>query len=200
MPMRDRDFFLCRLLRKIVSRSCSPDECDWDALRPFDFDVGELLSVPEFLQISEFRAKALKVARLKIDVERDCGNETKSDVVVKTVMGESFNRFIDQGRLYTKYVAKELSRYPTLESDSSVGLAGFDYAVLFKLPKTVAVDCYQHVFQNFNSRGWDARELRNIPMDDYMEFVDDVRHVYIEEVGVGPAVEDMISFLSSCPE
>ena len=33
-----------------------------------------------------------------------------------------------------------------------------------------------------------------------MEFVDDLRHVYLDELGVGPAVEDMVSFLSSCPE
>ena len=33
-----------------------------------------------------------------------------------------------------------------------------------------------------------------------MEFKDDVRHVYLEELGVGPDVEDMVSFLSSCPE
>ena len=33
-----------------------------------------------------------------------------------------------------------------------------------------------------------------------MEFIDDVRHVYLDEVGVGPDVEDMVSFLSSCPE
>ena len=81
-----------------------------------------------------------------------------------------------------------------------VGLASFDYAVLFKLPKTVAVDCHQHLFQSFSSRGWAARELRNINTDDYVEFVDDVRHVYLDELAVGPDVGDMVSFLSSCPE
>ena len=55
-------------------------------------------------------------------------------------MGESFNPFIDQGRQYIKYVAKELMRHPTFRSDLVIGLACFDYAVLFKLPKTVAVD------------------------------------------------------------
>ena len=81
-----------------------------------------------------------------------------------------------------------------------IGLACFDYAVLFKLPKTVGIDCYQHLFQSFSSRGWVARELRNIHIDDYVEFVDSVRHVYLDELGVGPDVEDMVSFLSSCPE
>ena len=81
-----------------------------------------------------------------------------------------------------------------------IGLASFDYAVLFNLPKTVAVDCYQHLFQSFSSRGWVARQLRNVHIDDYVEFMDDVRHVYLDELGVGPDVEDMVSFLSSCPE
>ena len=37
-------------------------------------------------------------------------------------------------------------------------------------------------------------------MDDYVEYVNDARHVYFDEVGARPAVEDMVSFLSSCPE
>ena len=91
-------------------------------------------------------------------------------------------------------------KHPTFKSDLAIGLACFDYAVMFKLPKTVAVDCYQHLFQNFSSRGWVARELRNVHIDDYVEFIDDVRYVYLDELGNGPDVEDKVSFLSSCPE
>ena len=208
MPSRDQAFFLCgqmcdflhRLLRRIVSRSCLPAEWDWDALRSFDLAVSELLGIPEFMQETEFRAKVLKVAKSKIDVERERGKKGKSDVVAKTVMGESFNPFIDQGRQYIKYVAKELMKHPTFKSDLVIGLACFDYAVVFKLPKNVAVDCYQHLFQSFSSRGWVARGLRNVHIDDYVEFTDDVRHVYLDELGVGPDVEDMVSFLSLCPE
>ena len=188
--------FLHLLLRRIVSRGCLPSEWDWDALRSFDFAVSELLGIPEFMQKTEFRSKVLKVAKSKIDVERERGKKAKSDTVAKTVMGKSFNPFIDLGRQYIKYVAKELVKHPTFKSDLVIGLACSDYGVFFKLPKTVAVDCYQHFFQSFSSRGWVARELRNV----HIEFVDDVRHVYLDELGVGPDVEDMVSFLSSCPE
>ena len=208
VPSRDQGFFLCgqlcdflhRLLRRVVSRECLPSEWDWDALRSFDFSVGELLSIPDFMRKTEFRSKVLKVAKSKIDVERERGKKAKSDGVAKVVMGESFNPFIDQARQYVKYVAKELVRHPTFKSDLVVGLACFDYGVLFKLPKTVAADCFQHLFQSFSSRGWVARELRNVHIDDYIEFVDDVRHIYLNELGVGPDVEDMVFFLSSCPE
>ena len=177
-----------------------PAGWDWGALHSFDFAAGELLGVPEYVQKTEFRAKVLKVARSKIDVERERGKKGKSNAIAKTVMGESFNPFIDHGRQYIKYVAKELMRHPTFKSDLVIGLACFDYAILFKMPMTVVVDCYQHLFQSFSSRGWVARELRNVHIDDYEEFIDDVRHVYLDEVGVGPDVEDMVSFLSSCPE
>ena len=193
------DFFH-RLLRRIVSRSCLPAEWDWDALRSFDFAVSELLGIPEFMQKTEFRAKVSKVARSKIDLERERGKKGKSDAIAKRVMGESFNPFIDQGRQNIKYVAKELMRHLTFKSDLVIDLACFEYAVLSKLPKTVAVDCYQHLFQSFSSRGWVARELRNVHIDDYVEFIDDVRHVYLDNLGVGPVVEDMVSFLSPCPE
>ena len=191
--------FLHRLLRRIVSRSFLPAEWDWDALRSFDFAVSELLGIPEFRQKTEFRAKVLKVAKSKTDVEHERGKKGKSDVVAKTVMGESFNPFIDQGRQYIKYVAKELMKHPTFKSDLVIGLACFEYAVVFKLPKNDAVDCYRHWLQSFSSRGWVARELGNVHIDDYVEFIDDVRHVYLEDLGVRTDVED-VSFLSSCPE
>ena len=160
--------------------------------------MSELLGIYEFMQKTEFRAKVLKVAKSKIDVEHERGKKGKSDVVAKTVMGESFNPFIDQGRQYIKCVAEELMKHPTFKSDLVIGLACFDYAVVFKFPNTV--DCYQHLFQSFSSRGWVARELRKVHIDDYVEFIDDVRHVYLDELGVGPDVEDMVFFLSSCPE
>ena len=183
-----------------MSRSCLPDEWEWDALRSFKFAVGELLSLPEFMRKTEFRAKILRVARSKIDVERERGTKSKSDAVAKTVMGEPFNPFIDQGRQYIRYVAKEFLRRPTFKSDLVIGLDSFDYPVLFNLLKTVAIDCYQHLYQSFSPRSWFARELRNVHNEEYVEFVDDVRHFYLDEVGAGPAVEDMVSFHFSCPE
>ena len=97
-------------------------------------------------------------------------------------------------------MAKELLKHPSFKSDLVIGLACFDYTVLLKLPKNVSADYYQHIYQSFNSRGWVARELRNVHMDDYVEFADEMRYVYLDELGVGPAVEDMISFLSVYPE
>ena len=169
VPSRDRGFFLCgqicdflhRLLRRIVPRSCLPDEWDWDALRSFDFAVDDLLSVPELMQGTEISGKSSENCKIKIDVERERGKQAKSDAVAKTVMGESFNPFIDQRRQYTKYVVKELLKHPTFKSYLVIGMVCVDYAVLFKLPKIVAVDCYQHLFQSFSSRGWFARELQN---------------------------------------
>ena len=152
------------------------------------------------MQKTEFWSKALRVARLKTDVEREREKKAKFDSVARAVIGRSFNPFIDQGRQYIKYGAKELLKHPTFKSDVVFGLASFDYAVLFKLPKTVAVNCFQHVFQSINSRGWVARELRNVHIDDFVEFVNDVRHVYLDELGAGPAVEDMFPSLCSCPE
>ena len=43
-------------------------------------------------------------------------------------------------------------------------------------------------------------ELKNIHMDDYMEFIDDIRFVYLDELHIVPKIGDMIIFLSSSPE
>ena len=91
-------------------------------------------------------------------------------------------------------------RHPTFKSDLVIGLACFDYAVLSKLPKAVAVDCYQHLFQTFSSRVWVARELRNVHLDDYVEFIDDVRHVYLTSWVLGLMLRTWFLFCHHAPK
>ena len=81
-----------------------------------------------------------------------------------------------------------------------VGLACFDYSVLFTLPRGQAMDCYARLFQSFSVRGWLAKKLKNVLMYGYLEFVDDLQFVYSDELHIGPKIEDMLSFLSSSPE
>ena len=72
--------------------------------------------------------------------------------------------------------------------------------MLFKLPKTVAADCYQRVFQSFSCGGCLERELRNVHMDDSVESADGDRYEYLDEFSFGPGLEDLISFLSASPK
>ena len=37
-------------------------------------------------------------------------------------------------------------------------------------------------------------------MDDFVEFVDDLRHLYLGNVISGPVIDDMAIFLTNCPE
>ena len=75
-------------------------------------------------------------------------------------------------------------------------MASFDYSTLFVLPRPQAIECYRHLFQSFSSRGWLARELKNVHMDYFVEFFDDLRHVYLDNV----IFDDMVTFLANCPE
>ena len=40
----------------------------------------------------------------------------------------------------------------------------------------------------------------NIHMDDYMEFIDDIRFVYLDDMHICPKIEDIPNFLPSSPE
>ena len=118
----------------------------------------------------------------------------------EAVMGETFNPFIDQARHYLHYVAKDLLKHPSFKSDLVVGEACSDYGVLFHLSKPQAIDCYRHILQSFTSPRWLSLELLNVQMDDYVELVDEVRHISLDNFGTGPAIEDIFYFLSACPE
>ena len=205
---RDQGFFLCgqmldflhRLLRRIVSRESLPEENDWDALREFEFMNAQLLSVSQFMEKTEFRTKAMRAAKGRINVEKEKSKKSKTDVIASSVMRDMFNPHVNQGRAYVRYVCTELLKHPTFKSDLVMGMACFDYSVLFTLPRGQAMDCYARLFQSFSVRGWLAKELKNVYMDDYLEFVDDLRFVYLDELHIGPKIEDMVTFLSMSPE
>ena len=205
---RDQGFSLCgqmldflhRLLRRIVSRECLPEKNYWDALLGFDFTDVQLFSISQFMEKTGFRTKAMRAAKGRINVEKEKSKKAKTDVIASAVMGDMFNPHVNQGRAYIRYVCSELLKHPTFKSDLVVGLACFDYSVLFMLPRGQAKDCYGRLFQSFCVRGWLPRVLKNVHMDDYLEFIDDLRFVYLDERHIGPMIEDMVTFLASCPE
>ena len=178
-----------------------PDENDWEALRQYDFIDTKFLDVPSFMENTDFRAKAMRVAKSEIDVERAKSKRQRpSAAVAQSVIGATFNPFIETLRSYIRYVTKELIKHPSFKSDLVMGMASFDYSTLFVLDRSQAIECYRHLFQSFISRGWLAKELKNVHMDDYVEFIDDLRHVHLDNVISGPVIDDMVTFLANCPE
>ena len=95
----------------------------------------------------------MRAAKRQVNVEREKSKKARTDVIAGAVMGEMFNPHVDQGRAYVRYVCKELINHPNFKSDLVVGLACFDYSVLFTLPKDQAAECYYVCFIVFVSVG-----------------------------------------------
>ena len=182
--------FIHRLLRRIVSRESLLDENDCDALLGFEFVDAQLLTVSQFREETEFRTKAMRAAKGRINVEREKSKKSKTDVIASAVMGDMFNPYVNQGRAFVRYVCTGLLKHPTFKSDLVVGLACLDYSVLFTLPRRQAMYCYARLVQSFCVGGWLARALKNVHMDDYLEFIGDLRFVYFDELHIGPKIED----------
>ena len=66
--------FLHRLLRHIVSRESLPEEIHWDALLGVEFAHGPPLSIFQVMEKTEFRPKAMRAAKGRIDVEKENKN------------------------------------------------------------------------------------------------------------------------------
>ena len=161
--------FLHRLIRRIMLSSSLPKEKDWEVLRYFDISSVEFWDEPSFMEKIEFSAKTMMVAKTKNDVEREKRKRSKSsEDIARIVISGASNPFFDSGRTNVRYVAKDKIKQPSFNSDLVVGIARFDYSVLFILPRLQALEVYRRHFQSFSSRGWLAREMRNIQMDDYV--------------------------------
>ena len=81
-----------------------------------------------------------------------------------------------------------------------MGLVRFDCSVLFSLPTSRGAGYYSRFFQRFCVCGWLSRELKNIHMDDYLQFFHDPRFVCLDNLQLGLKIEGMVTFLSSGPE
>ena len=143
-----------------MARECLPEEDDWNALLEFDFTNFQLLSISQFMEKTEFCTKAMRAAKGRINVEREKSKKARTEVIAGAVMGEMFNPHVDQGRAHVRYVCKELISHPTFKSDLVVGLACFDYSVLFTLPRNQAAECFSRLFHSFCVRGCLAKELK----------------------------------------
>ena len=152
------------------------------------------------MEKTEFHMKAVRIAEGRINLEKEKNKKMRTDIDAGAVMGEMINPHLDQGRAYFRYVCKELINHPTFKSDLVVRLACFHYAVLFTMPKDQAAGCSSRSFYSFCVRGRLGKELKNVDKIDYMEIVGDTRFVYLDEVHIGPKIEDMVAFLSSSPE
>ena len=179
-PKRDQGFFLCGqmldflhwLLRRIVERDTLLDENDWEALRQYDFMQTKFLDVPIFMERTELRAKAMRVAKSKIDVERERSKRRNpSEAVARSVIGATFNPFIETGRSYIPYVVKEIIKHPSFRSDLIMGMGSCDYSTLFVLSGQQAFECYRDLFQRFISRGRLTKEFKNVHMDDCVKLL-----------------------------
>ena len=74
---RDQRFFLCkqmldflhRLLRRIISLEILLEQNDWDALLGLEFIDAQMLSISQFIAKNEFRTKAKRGAKGRINGE-----------------------------------------------------------------------------------------------------------------------------------
>ena len=128
------------------------------------------------MEKTEFRTKAMRASKGRNNVEKK-SKKSKTDVIASGPMGDMFNPHVNQGGAYIRHVCAQLLKHLIFKSDLAVGLACFDYSVLFTLTRRQALDCYARLFQSFCFPGWLAKELKNVHMDYYLENIDDLRFV-----------------------
>ena len=148
----------------------------------FDFTDVHLLCVSQLMEKTEFRIKATWVAKGRKKVEKEMNKTTKTHEIASAVMEEMFKPDVDQGRAYVRYVCEEILKHPTFMADLVVGLACFEFCVLFTLPRSQAAEYYCRIFQSSWVRAWVSKEFDNIHKDDYMGITSCThQYLYISE-------------------
>ena len=107
----------------------------------------------QFMEKTEFRTKAMRAAKGRINVQKERNQKSKTDMIANVVMVDVFNLHVTQEMAYVLYVCTELLRHSRLKSDLVVGLKCFDYSVLRTLPMGKVIDCYARLYQSFCVHG-----------------------------------------------
>ena len=96
--------FLHHLLRRIISRENLTGENDWDVLLGFEFFDAQLLSISQFMEKTEFRTKAMRAAKGRINVEEE-SRKSETDVIASAVVRDMVRPHVNQGeRTFVLYV------------------------------------------------------------------------------------------------
>ena len=76
----------------------------------------------------------------------------------------------------------------------------FDSSMLIVLPLLQAFKCYRQIIHSFSSRKWFEKDRRNVHMDEYVEFIADLRHLFLDNVKPALVIDDTVTFFAYCAE
>ena len=61
----------------------------------FDFTGVQLWSFSQFMEKTEFRTKAMRAAKERLDVEKEKSKKSNTDVIASAVMGDMFSPHVN---------------------------------------------------------------------------------------------------------
>ena len=204
MKRRDSGFFtfgeLCRYLRKLCSRAIlpkhTPADNDWSGLLQLSLDDCRELSCRDFL------------SRLKLKFDLEAASEAKAKwkensgknltAVLSGLTEAVRDTFAAQARSYIVFVIDSLLKDIRLTAGIVRGLGSFDLTVLQTQPMEQALFCFRALFHSFQIRGWVQENEESEYREEYVEFLDHLRH------SCGPprtpeSVPDMVDLWISMP-
>ena len=138
--------FLHRFSRRTSKRASRPFWNDWDPVKEIDrrqrvFDKRAVHDQ------NKLQNHALTVVKGQIDVEGSKKKISGSHVGAIVLVVKLYQPFINDCHAFIRHLYLPLVSYNTWKSDLAVGLAGFDYAVLFSLSELQSSKCYKQLLK-----------------------------------------------------
>ena len=182
MKRRDSGFFtfgeLCRYLRKLCSRAIlpkhTPADNDWSGVLQLSLDDCRELSCRDFL--SRLKLKFDLEAASEAKAKKENSGKKNMAAVLSGLTETVRDTFAAQARSYIVFVIDSLLKDIRLTAGIVRGLGSFDLTVLQTQPMEQALFCFRALFHGFQLRGWVQENEESEYREEYVEFLDHLRH------------------------
>ena len=191
---------LCRYLRKSCSRALlpkhTPADNDWSSLLQLSLDDCRKLSCRDFL--SRLKLKFDLEAASRDKARKENSEKKNLSAIIDGLTETVKDTFATQARSYIVFVIDSLLKDIRLTAGIVRGLASLDLTVPQTQPMDQALFCFRALFHSFQLRGWVEENEESEYREDYVEFLDHLRH------SCGPfkppeSVVDVVALLISMP-
>ena len=186
--------YLFKLTRRCVRPSSLPSEHDNPGILKCSFPDTKALIVEDFITRSKLGARLEVGCKQKAEKERD---EDKNQILsLEKITVNNVQEFGRSARGYVAYLLGATQRLGRFTSDSVKGLGSFDLQILLVDPMEQASYNFKQLFTSFRLRVVVDSSEETVYADEYLSFVDELRHHHPDMQQPKLLIVDAVEFTS----
>ena len=133
------------------------------------------------LKKCHFQTAVLRFVKGSVDVDREKSKKkTSAQVLTANFKNDTLASYLEFARSYMKFVSDGLNAQILLKYNLVKKIAKFEFSVILGRQEAQAVSRCSCLFNSFSVRGWVAKEIETVHIEQQLHLVGDLRYGYFD--------------------